>query len=607
MSAFLLSSGLTGNKVNYERIFYSSVLSFVVLLVSGVLLNFFGQIGSVQVVLANAAFLGLVVRRYKKIGIGKLEFDLYDVVAVFVFLTAFFIRAAPVLADPSPFGSYDVIQHYAMAMETYERGSVPDEFPKYLNWYGTSQDNVNGVWVYPPGNAIMAAVMKSVFGLSWPQTIHAFAALFDSLTVLIIYMLAARLVKSKATGLLAAMLFSVSGKNISSLYFGQTAYELGIMLSLLALFAYISETHSRNRSLVLSGLAAGLSFLVSPLAAAYFIFSAFVISLSEYVKSKKNHYVKDFATAVFIAAIVSLLFLPKFAMWFSFFSAKPPGTPDTLSLPDLVWPFKMIARQPGLPGWYFDPNVTMGALWLIMLAAGIAMLLFSKFEGRGILAAWFLADYILTHSYIVWGPLGFGILYDYAGRWMAQSSIILAVVAGLAGLYKISNAGGKILVSRGRGLSIGLVFFVLILILYVPGKLAAAGAVYSQPYRMSADMFSLTDEIRADTKEGSAMLVFSASVQAADERRGLIEALTKTRVYTQPNINGGVLNLTFTHKYTGGTVDYQTRYIMFDYGGFARTQQFANYVENYQNLENSLFGNAQPAFSNNEIRIYRLG
>ncbi|MBI1971959.1 MAG: hypothetical protein HYS53_01520 [Candidatus Aenigmarchaeota archaeon] len=602
-SGLLLSSRLA----SHGRIFCGLVLSFVVLFSSGVLLNFFGQIGFLQVILVNIIILGALLYRYKKFDIGKIDVDLADCLVFLVFLVAFFIRAAPAISDTAPFGSYDIIQHYAMAMETYERGSVPDEFPRYLNWYGASQDNVNGVWVYPPGNAIMAAVMKSVFSLPWPQTIHLSAALFGSLSVLIIYMIAGGLLKNKVAGLLAAGLFSVSGKNLFSLYFGQVAYELGIMLALLALLIYAAERHSGRRRIILSGLVGGLSFLVSPLAAGYFLFSALFISLFEWHGSKKTSHFKDFAVALAAVFLVSAFFLPKFMMWFSFFSAKPSGTPDSLSLADLVWPFRMIEKQPGLPGWYFDPGVTMGTLWLVLLAAGLGILFLVKIEGKRFLISWFVADYILTHSYILWGPLGFGVLYDYAGRWMAQSTAVLALVAGLVGLYKISGKDGKLLISRTAGSSIGYFVFVLILLVYVPDKIAAAGSIYAQPYRMSNDMYSLMDEIRADTKGNSAILVFSASVQAADERRGLIEALSKTRVYTQPNVNDGVLNLTFTHNYAGGSIAYETRYMMFDYGGFARSQQFADYVKSYSGIENALFGNSQPTFSSGDVRVYRLG
>lgn len=604
-SGLLLSSQLT-NKLNYERIFYTVILSFVLLFSSGVLLNFFGQIGFFQIVVVNLLLLGALLFKYKKFWIEKLDLDITDYLVMLVFVVSFLVRAAPIVSDPMPFGSYDIIQHYAMAMETHERGSVPEEFPKYLNWYGASQDNVNGVWVYPPGNAIMAAVMKSTFSLSWPYTIHLFSALFDSFSVLIIYMFAGRIIKNKVVGLIGGSLFAISGKNIFSLYFGQVAYELGIMLALFALLIYVTESPPRKHRTILSGLVGGLSFLVSPLAAGYFLFAAFLISLFEWHSSKKTSRLKDFAVTVIAVLIVSAFFLPNFLMWFSFFSAKPSGTPDSLSLADLVWPFKMIVKQPGLPGWYFDPNVTMGTLWLVLLLVGLGVLFSAKIEGKKIIVGWFVADYILTHSYILWGPLGFGVLYDYAGRWMAQSSVVLALVAGLIGLYKFSKKDGKFLISKTEGFSIGYAVFVLILLIYAPAKLAAASSIYAQPYRMTPGMFSLMDDIRADTKDNSAMLVFSAGVQAADERRGLIEALSKTRVYTKPNVNDGILNLTFTHHYTGGVIDYKTRYIMFDYDGFAKSQQFADYVSYYRNAENALFGDAKPAFSNNEVRVYRL-
>ncbi|MBI2085050.1 MAG: hypothetical protein HYT71_00890 [Candidatus Aenigmarchaeota archaeon] len=605
-SAFILAGRVVGNKTNYERVFFSVVLSFVILLSFGVILSLIGQIGPIQLAIVNLLLFAAVFYRYK-LTFGAIEMDKDDALVILIFLVSFFIRAAPIISDPMPFGSYDVIQHYAMGMETYERGSVPEEFPKYLNWYGTSQDNVNGVWVYPPGNAIMSAVMKSVFNLSWPFTIHIFSALFDSLTILIIYMFAGKILKNKRVGLVAGALFGISGKNIFSLYFGQVAYELGIMLALFALFTYIIETGSRKHSMILSGIVGGLSFLVSPLAAGYFIIASLFISLYEFSKSKKISHVKEFALTTVLVLAVSALFLPKFVMWFSFFGAKPSNTPDSISIPDLVWPFKMIEKQPGLPGWYFDPNATMGTIWLIALVGGLLITVFTKFEGKKILVPWFAADYILTHSYILWGPLGFGVLYDYAGRWMAQSTIILALVAGLVSMYKISTKDNKIFLSNTEGFSLGYIILILVLLVNVPDKIATANSIYSQPYRMSADVFSLSNEIRNDAKENSAMLVFSANVQAADERRGLLEALTKTRVYTKPNVNNDTLNLTFTHTYPNGSINYETRYIMFDYGGFAKTQQFTDYVANYRNIENALFYGSEPTFSRGEVNVYRIG
>ncbi|MBI4177305.1 MAG: hypothetical protein HY516_02965 [Candidatus Aenigmarchaeota archaeon] len=605
-ASFLVTGRLFGNKVDYERVFYSTILSFIILFSSGVLLNLFGQIGTAQITVVNLVLLGAAVHAHKKPVFDKIEFNMPDYAALLVFLMAFFVRAAPIISDPAPFGSYDVIQHYAMAMETYEGGAVPNEFPKYLNWYGASQDNVNGVWVYPPGNAIMLAVMKSVFNLSWPYTVHIFSALFDAFTVLIIYMICGKVLKDVRAGVVAATLFSVSGKNIFSLYFGQVAYELGIMLSMFALFVYVSESHLKNWRVAVSGLVGGLSFLVSPLAAGYFIFAAFFVSAFEWRASKNTSHLKNFATAVVVLLAVSSFFLPKFAAWSSFFGARPAGTPDSLSLPDLVWPFRMIAKQPGLPGWYFDPGVTLGIPWLVLIVVGLGVLALSRFEGRRKVAAWLAADYVLTHSYILWGPLGFGVLYDYAGRWMAQSSVILAVVAGLVAAYRISNKDGKLFISRNEGVPIGLVVFILILLAYVPEKVSAAGSIYAQPYRMSAGVYSLMDDVRADTADNSAMLVFSANVQAADERRGLTEALSKTRVYTQPSVNNGELNLTFVHNYAGGSITYDTRYIMFDYSGFAKSAQFADYVQYYSNAEKSLFGNVPPAFTSGDVRIYRL-
>ncbi len=604
-SAFILSGRMLENKTNYERLFFSAVLSFVILLCSGVILNLIGQIGPVQLVILNVLLFAALFYRYK-FTVGAVELDKNDVLVVIIFLVSFFIRAAPAISDPMPFGSYDIIQHYAMGMETYERGAVPEEFPKYLNWYGTSQDNVNGVWVYPPGNAIMSAVMKSVFSLSWPRTVHVFSAVFDSLTILVIYMFAGKILKNKPAGLAAGVLFGVSGKNIFSLYFGQVAYELGIMLALFALFTYIIETSSRKHGIVLSGIAGGLSFLVSPLAAGYFIIASFFISLYEFAKFGKKSRIKEFALVMAVVLVVSAFFLPKFVMWFSFFGAKSSNTPDSISIPDLVWPFKMIEKQPGLPGWYFDPNATMGTVWLIALAAGFLIMVFTKFEGKKILVPWFAADYVLTHSYILWGPLGFGVLYDYAGRWMAQSTIILALVAGLVSMYKISAKGGKIFLSNTEGFSLGYIILVLVLLLNVPGKIATANSIYLQPYRMSADMFSVAGEIRSDAKENSAILVFSANVQAADERRGLLEALAKTRVYTKPNVDNGTLNLTFTHTYPGGYINYETNYIMFDYGGFAKSQQFADYVSNYRGIENALFAGSKPTFSRGDVNVYKI-
>ncbi len=604
--AFALSERVFGNKINYERVFFSFVSSFVILLLSGVFLDAIGQIGPAQLVVLDLAVLFALVYACKPT-LSRIELDKDDMAIIAIFLISFFIRAAPIISDPMPFGSYDIIQHYAMALETYERGQVPDGFPKYMNWYGTSQDNVGGVWVYPPGNAIMSAVVKSAFNMAWPQTIHIFSAIFDSLTILIIYMFAGRILKNKPVGLVAGMLFGVSGKNIFSLYFGQVAYELGIMLALFALFTYVIETGSRKHNIIMSGLIGGLSFIVSPLAAGYFIIAAFFISFYGFLTSKKNSRMKEFIITMVIIAVISSSFLPKFAMWFSFFGAKPSNTSDAISVPDLVWPFKMIEKQPGLPGWYFDPSVTMGNIWLLALAGGLLIMALTKFEGKKILMPWFAADYILTHSYILWGPLGFGVLYDYAGRWMAQSTIILALAAGLVSMYRISIKEGKIFLSNAEGHSLGYIVLVLILLLNVPEKITTAGSIYQQPYRMSADTFSLINDIRTDTKENSAMLVFSANVQAADERRGLIEAFSKTRVYTKPNVNDGSLNLTFTHTYPGGSIIYDTRYIMFDYGGFAKTQQFSDYVANYKNIENALFNGQKPAFSQGDVNIYRIG
>ncbi|MFH0889605.1 MAG: hypothetical protein V1836_00485 [Candidatus Aenigmatarchaeota archaeon] len=604
LSAFMISRTLIADKYSYERLFVSLVLSFVILFVSGVLLNFLGQINYLALIAVNAVFLAALFYKYKTLELDLPKLDLVDIAVIVVFLLALVIRAAPAFSDPMPFGSYDIIQHYAMAMETYERGSVPNDFPKYLNWFGTSQDNVNGVWVYPPGTAIMMATLKAAFGFSWPFTIYFFSALLDALTAIIIYLFAGTILKSKGVGLVAASLFAISGKNLYSLYFGQVAYEFGIMLAAFALFAFaVGRAH--QKFVLLSGIAGGLSFIVSPLAAGYFLFASFFISLYGSLKAKKISHMKEFTFVVVLSVIVSLFFLPKFAMWFSFFGAK--STADAFNPADLVWPFKMIEKQPGLPGWYFDPLTTMGSAWLVLLVAGLALLAFTKFEGRGVVAAWFVADYILTHSYLVWGPLGYSILYDYAGRWMAQSSVILALIAGLAGMYFFSNKNNKLKISASEGISLALVIATVIVLIYAPEKLVTASGIYAQPYRMSPDMYSVLPEIRQDTKPLSAILVLSPSVQAADERRGLIEAFSKTRVYTQPQVSNNTLNLEYVHNYTTGSITYNTRYIMFDYGGFAKSSQFSSYVQGMTNFEKSLFSGKAPDFVSGDVRVYKIG
>ncbi len=604
MSAFMVSRALIADKSGYERPFVSLILSFVILFLSGVLLNFFGQINYVSLIMVNAAFLAILFYRYKTIEISIPKLDIADIAVVAVFLLALAIRVAPAFSDPMPFGSYDIIQHYAMSMETYERGSVPNNFPEYLNWYGTSQDNVDGVWIYPPGTAIMMASLKAAFGFSWPFTMHFFSALLDALTVITIYLFAGTVLKNKNAGIVAASLFAVSGKNLYSLYFGQVAYEFGIMLATFSLFCFAAG-RSHKKFVLLSGVTGGLSFIVSPLAAGYMFFASFFVSLYDVLKSKKISGMKNFFAVVFLAAMVSLFFLPKFALWFSFFGVKAQFS-DSFSAADLVWPFKMIEKQPGLPGWYFDPAVTMGPVWLLFLAASQILMIFAKFEGKGIIIAWFTADYILTHSYVVWGPLGFGVLYDYAGRWMAQSSIIFALVAGLVGIYFFSAKDGKIKISTSGGIPIAFVVAAIIVLAYAPEKLGTASGIYAQPYRMSPDMFNVLTAIKTDTTPLSAMLVLSPGVQAADERRGLIEAFSKTRVYTQPQVSDGTLNLAFVHNYTTGSLTYNTRYIMFDYGGFAKSPQFSDYVQSMANFEESLFSGRAPDFAAGDVRIYRI-
>ncbi len=605
LAAAAVLTGRLFDKFNYERAFYTLISSFIIVFISGVLLGFINQIGPIQLVVFNALILAAVLLRSGTLRLPKPEFDIMDCIAVAVFLLGFIVRVGPIISDPMPFGSYDLIQHYAMSMETFERGGVPDEFPKYMNWYGVAQDNVDGVWIYPPGNAIMMAALKNIFGFGWPLTIHLFSALFDSLSILVVYMIGASVIKSKGAGIIAGLLFAVSSKNLFSLYFGQLAYEFGIMLASFAMLVFLSGHHNRKYFVVLSGVAGGLSFVTSPLAAGYFLFASLAVSLSGLAKSKSMSSIKEFAAMMAIVALVSLFFIPKFVMWFSFFGTQPRGSPDNFSLAEFVWPFKMIEKQPGLPGWYFDPAVTMGAPWLAGIVIGIAILVFIRFENRGAIAAWLVADYILTHSYMAWGPLGFGILYDYSGRWMAQSMVVMALVGGLAGLFAVKIKDGKILLSRGEGLPLAYIVIIILALFYAPGKLDTAFSIYSQPYRMTPEMFSLLGDIRADTKEGSAMLVLSPNLQVADERRGLIEAFTKTRVYTQPTVNNGTLSLVFTHKYNNGSIDYATRYIMFDYSGFAKSQQFADFAGNIKAAESALFGDSAPAYYNKGVRVYR--
>ncbi len=605
LAAAAVLTGRLSDKFNYERAFYTLILSFIIVFVSGVLLGLINQIGSVQLVLFNALVLAAVLLGSGRLVLPKPEFDAMDCIIVAVFLLGFLVRVGPAISDPMPFGSYDLIQHYAMAMETFERGGVPNEFPKYMNWYGVAQDNVDGVWIYPPGNAIMMAALKNIFGLEWPLTVHLFSALFDSLSILVVYMVGASVIKSKGAGVIAGVLFAVSSKNIFSLYFGQLAYEFGIMLASFAMLVFISGHHDKKYSLVLSGVAGGLSFITSPLAAGYFLFASFAVSVSGWLKSKKMSPLREFAAVLAVVALVSLFFIPKFVLWFSFFGTQPKSETHNFSLAEFVWPFKMIEKHPGLPGWYFDPAATMGVLWLAGIVIGIAILAFVKFENRGVIAAWLAADYILTHSYMAWGPLGFGILYDYSGRWMAQSMVVMALLGGLAGLFAVKTKDEKILLSREGGLPLAYIVVIVLVLFYAPGKLDTAFGIYSQPYRMTPEMFSLLGDIRSDAKEGSAMLVLSPNLQVADERRGLIEALAKTRVYTQPTVNNGTLDLVFTHKYNNGSIDYDTRYIMFDYSGFAKSQQFAGFVENMKAAESALFEGLKPAYYNKEVRVYR--
>jgi len=221
-----------------ETVCLTLALSVVFVFAEGLALSFFHLLDLLFFALALSAAALLLYLRRLEVGF---KFERIDLFVLVVFAIGFLLRVYPALTDPMPYGSYDVIQHYAMAMETASHNGLVNDFPRYINWYGNSQDNVNGTWIYPPGTSVALASMHALSGFDWPATINVFSSFFDSLTMLVIFLICVEVFGGKKAGVVAGLLFAVSTRNLSSLYFGQVAYEFGIMLAALSLYFFLLQ------------------------------------------------------------------------------------------------------------------------------------------------------------------------------------------------------------------------------------------------------------------------------------------------------------------------------------------------------------------------------
>ncbi len=588
------------------------VFSAVFLFAAGLLLSFFHML---NLLLPFVALLTVALVLYIK-GVKGLApdcgFETIDLFLLAVFVIGFLIRAYPTLTDPMPYGSYDVIQHYAMSMEVASHNGLVDDFPRYINWYGNGQDNVNGTWIYPPGTSVAMASAHELSGLSWSRTINLFGAFFDSLTILVIFLICLEIFDNKKVGIIAGFFFAVSTRNLSSLYFGQVAYELGIMLAMLSLYFFLLLCKNKNKIFtLLSGISAGMAFITSPLAMAYVFAMMFFFSVFKLLRRRDISAGKAFAAIVVIALLLSAFYLPKFLLWSSFFGQKY-SEALSFSLIEFVYPEQLMKKSTGMPSWYYEPFKTLGAAWIILFLSGLALAIKNKYEWKSFLLVWVFTDYVLTHAYIVLGLLGLGVLYDYSGRFFAQSAIVYAVLAGVLAEFSLKLAGNKISFERDKKIissnptiiSLFAIMFIAVFLIYVPEEITTAQQMYQPPWRINAAEYGALQAVAADTGTDYAMLVLSPNVQASDNFRGIFEAFGKTRVYTQPVADAeGGLQLLFAHKHTYGEIDYMTHYVMFDYTGFATQTSFKNYADSMQSFE-AQFSN--KLYDSGGVRVYKV-
>lgn len=592
-----------------ETVCLTLVFSAVFLFATGLLLSFFHLL---NLLFPFAALLTVALALYLKRLSPDFRFELLDLFLLAVFVIGFLIRAYPTLSDPMPYGSYDVIQHYAMAMEVASHNGLVDGFPRYINWFGNSQDNVNGTWIYPPGTSVAMASAHELSGLSWPRTINLFGAFFDSLTIVVIFLICLEMFGSKKAGIIAGFLFAVSTRNLSSLYFGQIAYEFGVMLATLSLYFFLLFCKNKKKLFtLLSGISAGLAFITSPLAIAYAFAVMFFFSAFGLLKRRETAAGKSFVAIAVITLLLSSFYLPNFLLWSSFFGQKY-SEKLSFSLIEFVYPEQLMKKSTGMPDWYYEPFKTLGTVWIILFLSGMVMVVKNKWAWKSFLLLWFFADYALTHAYIPLGLFGMGVLYDYSGRFFAQSAIVYAVIAGVLAEFSLKLAGNKISFERdGKIISLSpatislfAIVFIAIFLVYVPEKITTAQQIYQAPWRINAAEYGALQAVAVDTGADYAMLVLSPNVQASDNFRGMFEAFGKTRVYTQPAASeDGSLKLELVHKHAYGEIVYMTRYVMFDYTGFATHASFKNYADSMQSFE-ALFSN--KFYDSGNVRIYKV-
>ncbi len=591
-----------------ETVCLTLLLSVVIVFAEGLALSFFHLLDLLFFALALSAVALLLHLRKLDLGF---KFERIDLFVLAVFAIGFLLRVYPALTDPMPYGSYDVIQHYAMAMETASHNGLVNDFPRYINWYGNSQDNVNGTWIYPPGTSVALASMHALSGFDWPVTINVFSSFFDSLTILVIFLICMECF-GKKSGVIAGFLFAVSTRNLSSLYFGQVAYEFGIMLATLSLYFFLLQHRHKKFSFTLaSGVVAGLAFITSPLAMAYIFAVMLFFSVFKLVKRRNVDASKAFVAVVLIALALSAFYIPKLLEWSSFFS-QTYSEKLTFSLTEFFYPEQLMKKPTGMPDWYYEPFKTLGTFWIAIYLAGLVVVVRGKREWRSFVLVWGLADYVLTHAYIVLGMFGLGVLYDYSGRFFAQSTIIYAIVAGALAEFSLKSAGNKVSFERDNKIlsvnppliSLFAIIFMLILFLYVPEKLTTAQQIYQNPWRMNSAEYEALQAVAANTGVDYAMLVLSPNVQASDNFRGLFETFSRTRVYTQPaaDENGG-LKLEFVHKHAYGEIIYATHYVMFDYTGLASNPSFSDYVASMKAFEPQF---SDKLYDSGGVRVYKL-
>lgn len=300
---------------------------------------------------------------------------------------------------------------------------------------------------------------RNIHALHWGRYVTAF---FSFLDVLLVYLLARRLFRSRAIGLLAAFLLTFNFKHVINSHIGlpDVYNAFFVLLTYLLVFNLWKKPSLKNY--LLAGIAVGLSFSVK-----YQIFAVFPLILAHlYISFEKNINVKKlFNPAIFLSIVLIPL---TFALTSPYFFVHFEKALEIVR--GVSQKYGMGTNQLNLYPFSYFYHIDYGPLELALVLVGLVIALI-KFRREALLLLSFLVPFMFVLNFYSRG--GFYV------RNFITSTPLLMMFAALA-LWQIYNLAVKYFNSL---VAKALILIVLPLVVFIPARSAIINAYYySKPW-----------------------------------------------------------------------------------------------------------------------------